>query len=103
MNKQFNKITNPINFGNGWGIYVDIENSDNLYNNYELMRKKYIVYEDDDEYEYYERQYQEKKHKKYIDEIEIEKSEKTLSNLLFRIGSTTLVTIALSYCVICAL
>lgn len=108
MNLNLNKTLNPIDFGNGWGIYVDIENQNNPpICNYEIMRKKYIKnevpYKEDYEYEYYQYEFYKKQKNNYkiIDESSLIKTN--TSSLLFHISSVTLVTAALSYCIIVGL
>jgi hypothetical protein len=97
-----------------WGWFIDIE-SDNYGKNILLQPcrspiKKFNSYLhklpkiEEDEYEYYQKNYKDPEEKIYKEEITVEKhdinlkdSNKKVGNSIFNIGSTTLVTAVLTY------
>jgi hypothetical protein len=106
MNQNINQQNNPVDFGNDWGFYVDIENPHSPNNKNNPFRDKYNKsYNNnnkiDEEVEYYEYKYN-KKMEEYEKQEERNSIKKSLS-LLFNISSTTLITAAISYCLFCAL
>jgi len=126
-NKMILKSNNniePERFGSDWGFYIDIdiENMKTIPNNEDIIRKKYKVikyYEsnkyynnenidDIDEYDYYIKNY-----KNFDDDVSIDKSidsndhfnkiKNDLFSDIFRVSSTTIITIAITYIVFCVL
>ena len=110
------QIYDPEQFGNGWGFYVDLENSHIPITNYGFVsgkyrRNYYNCYDKiDEELEYYQYEYNKKKEENLkqiednslqIEETNIIKTDTTL--LLFNITSTTLITLAISYYIFCVL
>jgi hypothetical protein len=111
-------------FGSDWGFYIDIdiENMKTIPKNEDIIRKKYKVikyYEsnkyynnenidDIDEYDYYIKNY-----KSFDDDVSIDKSIDSndhfnkinydLVSDIFRVSSTTIITIAITYIVFCVL
>ena len=102
----------PIDFGNDWGFYIDVENSYSTVNNDKIIREKYnVIFDCDyyysdidiDDYEYNNKKVIESKNEKEM-ETKNEKEMETCCNeksnseaVLFHISSVTLITAALTY------
>jgi hypothetical protein len=106
MTLNSHNIIQPDRFGNDWGFYIDIENVKIETNNEETIRKKYSEtmrnYNDNDEYDYYIKNYN-----NYDDDISIDRSivskdcngiiNYNLVSNIVRVSSTTIITAALTY------
>jgi hypothetical protein len=131
MNFKSIQINDTEQFGNGWGLYVDIdiENSYPKNNNHDFVKEKYIKtgyynsYDKiDEELEYYEYEYDKKREEEELKQAQAQTKQIELkqiqpkqlqgepniirnnsSSLLFNISSITLLTAAISYCFIAAL
>ena len=103
------QIYESEHFGNGWGFYVDIENSYTTNIKRDLFKEKYYKnyynrYDKiDEEFEYYESEYNKRmeKNSNQIQETDIIKNSSLA--LLFHVTSLTFITIGLSYCFLGAL
>jgi hypothetical protein len=129
MNFNSIQINDTEQFGNEWGLYVDIdiENSYPKNNNHDFVKEKYLKtgyynsYDKiDEELEYYEYEYDKKRQEEELKQIELQPKQgetkqiqpkqgepniikNNSSSLLFNISSITLLTAAISYCFIAAL
>lgn len=84
-------------FGNGWGLYVDIENlKPNLPKNHELIRKKYNIPN-------LSENLNERFDKFYYDAIlheEIDNETTNISNFILKIGSNAIIIMLITYTII---
>jgi len=102
MNKIIIKQFEPCYIGNGWGNYIDIEDYKyNLNTSHSLPLVKKVVYE----YHNFKNDIEDNNKDNIKNNIEDTKykSYKNVTNLIFKVSSTTFVTIMLTYLVIRAI